>query len=152
MTKRSLLDRDTQQACLNRINKLTPETQPAWGKMDAAQMLAHCAEVTEVMNGSKPLEGTPFLLKLFKGMIRNAVLNEKPYPRNSRTHPQYLIADQRAFEKEKERLVAALTQMANFTEAERRQLSHPLFGPMTDEELGWASYKHLDYHLSQFGV
>lgn len=151
MAKKSLLDQDVQQACLDRINKLTPASQPVWGKMNTAQMLAHCAEVAEVLNG-KPLEGTPFMVKLFKGMIRKMVVNEKPYPQNSRTHPQYVVSDAREFEAEKERMIAALVKLGSFTEAERRQLNHPLFGTMTDEELGWSSYKHLDHHLVQFGV
>lgn len=151
MAKKSLLEKDVQQLCLERINKLTPSSQPAWGKMNAAQMLAHCAEIAEVMNG-KPLVGTPFMVKLFKGMIRKIVVNEVPYQKNARTHPQYLIADARDFEAEKERLIAALVKLGAMTEAERRQLKHELFGPMTDEELGWGSYKHLDHHLVQFGV
>ena len=152
MPQKSLLDQSVQQECLDRINKLSPETQPQWGKMDAAQMLAHCAEVTEVMNGSKPLAGTPFLAKLFKGMIRNAVVNDVPYKQSLRTHPQYLVADQRTFAAEKERLITAMTRFANLTEQERRQFRHPLFGAMNDHELGWGVYKHLNHHLSQFGV
>ena len=119
--------------------------------MNAAQMLSHCAEIQEVMNG-KALVGTPLMAKLFKGMIRNMVVNEKPYARNSRTHPQYVMVDERELGTEKARLLAAMNKMASFSEAERRQLNHPLFGPMTDEELGWGCYKHLDHHLTQFGV
>ena len=29
---------------------------------------------------------------------------------------------------------------------------HPLFGDLTFEEAGWLYYKHLDHHLTQFGV
>ncbi len=29
---------------------------------------------------------------------------------------------------------------------------HPLFGPLSGEEWGALSWKHLDYHLRQFGV
>lgn len=151
MDKKSLLDASVRQDCINRINAMTPEAQPAWGKMDAAQMMAHCAEVQEVLNG-KPLKGTPFFIKLFKGPIRKAVFNDVPYSRNARTHPQYLVVDQRAFDTEKARLIAALEQTGKLTEAERRAIKHPMFGAMTDAELGWGGYKHLDYHLAQFGV
>ena len=151
MPRKNLLSPDIHQECLNRIEKLTPATQPEWGKMNSAQMLAHCAEIQEVFNG-KPLNGTPFIAKLFKGMIRNMVVGDKPYPKNSRTHPQYVMADQRDFDREKNRLLEAMTKTANSTEAERRQYKHPLFGPMTDDELGWSLYKHLNHHLTQFGV
>ncbi len=151
MTRKSLLDETVRQECVNRINQLSSANQPEWGKMDAAQMLAHCAEVQEVLNG-KPLVGTPFIVKLFKGPIRKAVFNDVPYSKNARTHPQYLIADARAFDTEKARLLAALQRTGELTEAERRAINHPMFGTMTDAELGWGAYKHLDYHLAQFGV
>ena len=151
MNKKSLLSPDVHRECIDRIEKLTPATRPAWGTMNAAQMMAHCAEVQEVLNG-KPLENTPLMARLFKGKIRKMVVNEKPYPKNSRTHPQYVVTDERSFEVEKQRLLKAIEHTATMPEAERRRLSHPLFGPMTDEELGWSAYKHLDHHLSQFGV
>src|SRR3970040_1883839 len=59
----SLRDFGTYEACLARIERLAPDTPPRWGRMSVAQMLAHCAEVQQVMNG-KPLEGTPWLLRL----------------------------------------------------------------------------------------
>ena len=151
MIKKNLLNESIHQECLDRINNLTPDTLPGWGKMNSAQMLSHCAEIQEVMTG-KALEGTPWIAKLFKGMIRAMVMSEKPYPKNARTHPQYVMTGERVFEAEKGRLLAALRKLASLTEEERRQLKHSLFGPMSDEDLGWSCYKHLDHHLAQFGV
>jgi hypothetical protein len=148
LIKKNLYSHDVYQLCLARIEKLTLQTRPHWGSMSAAQMLAHCAEILEVANG-KALKHTPFLAKLFKRMIRNMVVNEKPYPKNTRTHPQYKQTVERDFETEKERLLGALAQ---FIEQEDILRKHPLFGAMTVEEKGWSMYKHLDHHLSQFGV
>lgn len=116
--------------------------------MDVAQMLAHCSEVQEVMNG-KPLNGTSFLIKLFKGIIRKMVVSNSPFPRGTKTHPQYLQQSQKDFETEKSRLLKALTDMMEHPD---RELEHPLFGKMTQEEVGWVTYKHLNHHLQQFGV
>ncbi len=74
---------------LERIDGLSPDTQPQWGVMSAGQMLSHCAEIQEVSNG-KALEGTPFIVRLLGGFIRKMVVNDKPYPRSTKTHPQYL--------------------------------------------------------------
>lgn len=146
--KKSLYTPDVYQRCLERIERLTAQTSPQWGSMSAAQMLAHCAEILEVSNG-KPLQKTPFLARLFKGMIRNMVVNEKPYPKNTRTHPQYKQTAERDFDTEKARLLGALAQ---FKEEEGLTKPHPLFGAMSVEEKGWSAYKHLDHHLDQFGV
>jgi len=145
---RSLLDPDTYRECLERIDAVTADTPPQWGSMSAAQMLAHCAEVQEVANG-KDLVGTPFLVKVFARMIRHMVVNDTPYPRNSRTHPQYVQTQEQDFDLEKLRLLAALD---SFVDAGPREGRHPLFGRMTADERGWSCYKHLDHHLSQFGV
>ncbi len=145
---KSLYDHEVYNEILERINKLTPETVPQWGKMNSAQMMAHCAEVMDVANG-KPLEGTPFIVKLFKGYIKKMVVGPKPYPRNTKTHPQYIQAGAIDFEQGKQRLLDAL---ANMKEKEGVEIKHELFGVLTPEEKGWSQYKHLDHHLQQFGV
>ncbi|WP_457652898.1 DUF1569 domain-containing protein [Rhodocaloribacter sp.] len=148
MTKQSLYDPDVYRRTLARIDALTPESRPRWGTMNAAQMPAHCAEIIEVANG-KPLENTPLIARLFKGMIRKMVVGERPYPKSTRTHPQYRQTSDRDFETEKQRLLDALEQ---FKETEGERIPHPLFGEMSAAEKGWAMYKHLDHHLTQFGV
>ncbi len=150
MEKKNLYSSEVYENCLNRIGQLTPETQPQWGTMTAAQMLAHCSEIQAVTNG-KELKNTPFIVKLFRGMIRNMVLSEKPYPKSSKTHPQYKQTTDRAFDAEKKRLLAALAQFADGRE-KTESIEHALFGKMTTDEKGWSMYKHLDHHLTQFGV
>jgi hypothetical protein len=144
----SLLDEVVYENCLERIDSLTPESPPRWGSMSVAQMLAHCAEVQEVMNG-KPLEGTPWLLRLAGPLIKRAVLSRRPYRRGARTHPQYLQTSKKRFEPEKGRLLEAL---AAFRAAGAQGARHPLFGPLSAEEAGWGAFKHVDHHLRQFGA
>ena len=151
MEIKSLFDQDVYNSFTERVHKLTPDTQPQWGEMDVAQMLAHCAEIQEVANGSKPLENTPFYVKLFKGYIRKMVVNDQPYKHGLPTHPQYLQSDKKEFEKEKARFLEALTYFENHSPDEKHP-EHPLFGKMTGQELGWGMYKHHNHHLEQFGV
>lgn len=148
ISKKSLYSDDDYQLCLSRIEKLTPQTQPEWGSMTSSQMLAHCAEILEVSNG-KELANTPLIAKLFKGMIRKMVVNEKPYPKGTGTHPQYKQKEDRDFDVEMVRLLAAL---AEFKSLRGAAIVHPLFGAMTVDEKGWSAFKHLDHHLTQFGV
>jgi len=69
MEKKSLYSREVYEKCQSRIEQLTPETQPQWGTMTAAQMLAHCSEIQEVTNG-KDLKNKSFIVKLLRGIIR----------------------------------------------------------------------------------
>lgn len=58
---KSLAVPEINSECQARIEALTPDTAPLWGKMSAAQMMAHCAEILEVAGG-KEMRGTPRLL------------------------------------------------------------------------------------------
>jgi hypothetical protein len=51
MEMKSLYHQQVYNRVLERIEKITPEATPVWGKMTAAQMMAHCAEVMDVSNG-----------------------------------------------------------------------------------------------------
>jgi len=153
MPNKSLYNTEDYQEIVNRINSLTPETQPEWGSMSVAQMMAHCAEAQEVSNGSRELTGTPLLVRLFfKGMIRKAVMGEKPFKRHLQTHPQYKQTSEKDFANEKGRLLTSITDFVEMDEAKAADINHPIFGTTEREERGWGMYKHLDHHLSQFGV
>ncbi len=148
--KRNLMDTDVQAEIETRIAALSAVTPAKWGKMSAAQMLAHCAEVQDVTNG-KDLSHTPFVIRMFASFIKRAVTSMKPYPTDVRTHPQYVVEEDVDFDEAHARLLTAIRSMAEKL-AGAKDIHHPLFGRLTREEAGWAMYKHLDHHLRQFGV
>ncbi|NND73321.1 MAG: DUF1569 domain-containing protein [Rhodothermales bacterium] len=139
------------ESIIQRVSKIQPDSVAGWGTMSAAQMFAHCAEVQEVLNG-KMLRDTPFFVKLMGPLIKKMVLNSKPYPRRSRTHPQYLQTSEKDFGAEKDRLLESLAHFQEMSATEHAAKVHSLFGNMSMEEKGRAGYKHLDHHLQQFGV
>ena len=91
---------------IERINKLSPDKVPQWGKMSADQMLAHCnvayGFVFTPEKFQKPGPVKKFLLKTF---LKKFVVGEQPYKINSRTSPDFLIQNRRNFEEEKLLLV-----------------------------------------------
>lgn len=44
----NLYQKQTYDSVIDRLNKLTPSSQRLWGKMEVAQMLAHCKEAFKV--------------------------------------------------------------------------------------------------------
>ena len=151
LVKKSLYMSGVYQECIDRIGLLSENTNAQWGVMDAAQMISHCAEVLEVMNG-KELKNTPFIVKLFKPLIRHVVVNDKAYSRSMKTHPQYIQKTERVFEFEKRRFLQAMDDFVKRSPEETNAIMHPLFGKMSMQKKGWSMYKHLDHHLRQFGL
>lgn len=152
MEKKNILEQVNYDEIMERVEKLTPNAQPQWGKMTVAQMLSHVSQAQEVMNGTQTLENIPFYAKLLKGLIKKVVLSEKPYRRSMKTASQYVVTSEQDFEEQKKRIIDALEVFRKQSPEEMDKHSHPLFGKMTPDEKGWSSYKHLDHHLTQFGV
>jgi len=102
---------ETSGAIVERIQKLTPETQPQWGKMTVAQMLAHCNVTYELVfeEGKHPKPGA-FMKFILKSLVKKKVISETPYKQNGQTAPAFLITDERNFEVEKERLIAHINK------------------------------------------
>lgn len=148
---RSLFDKDCFADSLERIDSIAPGTIPAWGKMSAAQMFAHCKEAQLVANGQKEFKPN-FVARLLRRFIMKGVFGPKPYPRSSPTAPQYLVDHAVDFETEKAALLKALTYFHQMSDEEIASVRHGLFGVVPKEDLGWGMYKHLDHHLTQFGV
>lgn len=137
---------------INRINKLTPTSKPNWGKMSAEQMLAHCNVAYEMVYENihpKPNVLKKILLKLF---VKNFVVSEKPYKKSSPTAPQFIIKDSRKFEVEKQRLTDYIIKTQQLGEDFFDGKESHSFGVLTKKEWNNMFSKHLDHHLTQFGV
>lgn len=152
MTFPNIFQKDTVEKLEERIGKINAETVPQWGKMNAGQMMAHVNVAYEMSLEDihkKPGAFQKFMIKLF---AKNAVCGPKPYPKNGRTAPQFLIQNERDFEKEKARLVAYLHQCEQLGEGHFDGKESHSFGPLKLDEWNTMFYKHLDHHLTQFGV
>lgn len=137
---------------IERIEKLEPSSQPSWGKMNVAQMLAHCNVTYEfIYDGIHPkAKGIKkFLLKLF---VKGIVVGDKPYKKNSPTAPEFIVADEKQFEVEKQRLIAYINKTQQLGENFFDKKESHSFGVLSKKEWNTMFAKHLDHHLSQFGV
>ncbi|MES2330661.1 MAG: DUF1569 domain-containing protein [Bacteroidota bacterium] len=139
-------------AVIARINKLTPDTKAQWGKMSVSQMLAHCNVSYEMVYDDihpKPKGILKFILKTF---VKNKVVTDKPYPKNNRTAPQFIIKDEKDFEAEKTRLINYINKTQELGEAYFEGKESHSFGKLTATEWNYMFGKHLNHHLTQFGV
>ncbi|MBE2189369.1 MAG: hypothetical protein IAE98_07855 [Candidatus Kapabacteria bacterium] len=106
------------QEIIARINQLTPTTKAVWGKMSVSQMLAHCNVTYELVYDNKHPQPKGFMKFILKLLVKNTVVNEKPYKHSSQTAPVFIISDEKDFEVEKKRLVDYITKTQQLGEKE----------------------------------
>ena len=61
----SLFESKSNKEILDRINKLDENSQAKWGKMNVAQMLAHCCEPIKVPLEKLTLQKLNLFMKVF---------------------------------------------------------------------------------------
>ena len=136
-----------------RIKKLNSTTQPQWGKMNAGQMLAHCNVPYEMIyeqeKHPKPNAFARFMIKM---IVKNQVVSEKPYPKNGRTAPQFIITENKDFGAEQKRLINYIVKTQELGEGHFDGKESHSLGNLNNTEWNNMFYKHLDHHLTQFGV
>jgi hypothetical protein len=147
----NLFDSADRQALVRRLDGLQPASARQWGKMNSAQMLAHCAVALEVACGERPKKQV-LLGRLLTPFIRSSVLGEKPFVRNSPTDPDFIIADERDFAAERQRLATLIDRFCQRGPDAASGQVHSFFGKLNGDEWGRLMYKHLDHHLRQFGA
>ncbi|PTT04792.1 hypothetical protein DBR27_09235 [Flavobacterium sp. HMWF030] len=149
--KNIFLKKDSTEI-INRINDLKTDSTAVWGSMSVAQMLAHCNVTYEMVYDNIHPKPNGFMRFILKSFIKNGVVNEKPYPKNSRTAPQFIVKGDRDFELEKNRLISYIVQTQELGEKEFEGKESLSFGKLTAKEWNNMFAKHLDHHLTQFGV
>jgi hypothetical protein len=137
---------------IQRIDLLVPTAQPLWGTMNAAQMLAHLNVTYEMIFDDKHPKPGMFMRLILKGLVKKKVVTEVPYTKSSRTAPQFLMTGDKDFDAEKQRLIDYIRKVQELGEAYFDGKESHSFGVLNITEWNVMLYKHLNHHLSQFGV
>lgn len=148
---KTLFEKGTSDDLIGRIDRLQSISERQWGKMDVAQMMAHCSAALDMASG-KLLLPRMFIGRLIGSFVKPLYSNEKPFSKSSPTDPKLVVSDQRDFQKEKDQLKVKVREFQEGGEAKCTRHPHPFFGSLTPYEWGRGMYKHLDHHLRQFGA
>ncbi len=149
----NILTPEGAKTVIDRIKELQPMQQPLWGKMSADQMLAHCNVSYQFVYEQEKFKAPGWFMRfILQTFIKKMVVGDKPYPKNSRTAPDFIISDSRNFEKEKATLIANIERTQQLGEQHFDGLENFSFGRLTSAEWNTLFYKHLDHHLRQFNV
>src|ERR1700686_1766461 len=135
-----------------RMAQLGPESERQWGKMNPAQMLAHCSATFEMAMGK--VSPPRILLGRLLGRLakKSVIVNAIPMRRNAMTEKSCLVTDERDFVVERQGLRESIDRFATGGPGVGTKHPHCFFGPLTPVEWAALMYQHLDHHLRQFGV
>jgi hypothetical protein len=146
----TIFDPTVRSALLARVDQLTPDARPRWGKMNVGQMVSHLDASLRMAAGElvcKPRGGP-----LSFPMLRWLIIYKLPFPKGAPTAPELLaatpaadIAEDRAALRARMEQIAAKGPNGDFPR-------HPAFGVMPGEMWGVLIHRHVDHHLKQFGV
>jgi hypothetical protein len=152
MRMKSLFEPAAVNEITDRMARLRSDSEPQWGKMNVAQMLAHCSAAIGMAEGKV----TPprILLGRVLGPLakKSLIVNGEPMRRNSMTEKSVLVTDERDFKVERQRLRESIDHFASGGPGICTKHPHFFFGPLTPVEWAVLMYQHLDHHLRQFGV
>jgi hypothetical protein len=145
----TFFDPAEQERLLARLEALGPDRPALWGRMDAAQMLAHLSATLRMATGDLPVKAG--LMSLLGRLLKTRILSGGPFRRNVPTDPAFVFLDPRSFAEEKARFLEDFRSLARGPGALGCP-AHPFLGPLTPVEWGLLVHKHLDHHFRQFGV
>ena len=138
------------------LEKLSPATAPAWGKMNAQQMVEHVSAFFKVSTEKikfplvTPEEHLP--------RYREFLLSDKPFRENTKAPADVLPDDPLPLHYPD--LPAAIEKLNQevehffklFQSNGSLRTLHPVFGSLNFEEWVLLHYKHVQHHLRQFGL
>ena len=147
-TMKTIFDKITRDELINRINMLNEDNSPEWGKMNAYQMVKHCAVYENMMLGKMPFKRV-FLGYIFGKMaLRSLIKDESPLKKNMPTVPGFIIKETTGdIATAKKDWIDLIEQYGH---SSNQEITHPFFGKINKEQIGYLVYKHTDHHLKQF--
>ncbi|MFZ1131718.1 MAG: DUF1569 domain-containing protein [Terriglobales bacterium] len=148
---KTLFQQETVDEVISRIDTLQPTSPRQWGKMDVAQMMAHCSVTMDIASG-RLNPPRIFIGRLIAPFFKAIYTNDKPFGKNAPTGKQLVVSDQRDFLREREQLKLKVRRFHEGGEAQCTRHPHPFFGALPPYAWGRGMYKHLDHHLRQFGA
>lgn len=134
---------------IERIQNLSANSTPLWGKMSVDQMCEHCIAAINVAFGKQDLT-ISFPMRLLGRLLKNKAFNSD-FGKNSPTAKEFRITAHSVFEKSRDQLIACVQEFVKGTSV-ITVMHHPFWGKMSYEDWDKLMYRHLDHHLRQFGV
>ena len=136
---------------VRRVKALRPDTERRWGRMSVGQMLWHVNQAMEGALGHIVVDPARPPLPLPRPLLKLLVLNA-PWGKGAPTLKQWIPRDDgHDFASERDRCLRLLEEIASRPIGDAWPDS-PMLGRMRGKDVSRLHAKHLNHHLTQFGV
>lgn len=131
-----------------RLDALTHDRTPQWGKMSAPQMVSHLIEAFRMRSGELSARRMPVPLR---PLVKWVAIYLLPFPKGAPTARELLSRKPSTWDADR-MLLRGLVMGCTEPVAGEPLGDHPLFGKMSAKDWGVLLHKHTEHHLRQFGV
>jgi hypothetical protein len=148
---KTVFDPAIRAELVNRIGLLSDYKNAQWGTMNVKQMVKHCTLWEEMIHNNVKYP-RPFIGHILgRVMLRKEMKDDRYMRKNNPTIPQLKVTTTPVdLAHEKQRWIEYLHAYDHYSHPDH-SFTHPFFGRMTREQIGYHAYKHTDHHLRQFG-
>ncbi len=147
--QKTLWNEIAREELLARVKRLSPETKPLWGKMNATQMVAHMNQWFRLATGE--IEAAPRKMITRFPVVKQFIIYVMPWPKGVPTAKELIIHETGNWVDEVSGFSLRLREFGKL-ESKRDWLPHPAFGQLSPRTWGALGYRHTHHHLRQFGV
>lgn len=144
----SLMKAEDLGSLLERLDRLRPDARPTWGTLDGPRMLCHLADQLRVALGEIPAAPRHSWFTRTIGKLVVVHTGLQPPAGKVQTAPEMLSSKPTNWQGD----LDACKRLAGRVGSGAAHAEHPAFGPLTPKEWAKISWKHMSYHLRQFGV
>jgi hypothetical protein len=144
----TLHDEAARRLLIQRIERLQHDSPRRWGRMSVGQMLWHVNEAMAQAIGQIEIAPERRLMPGF--LIKFMVLN-LPWPKGAPTTAAFVATEQHDFEAERARCLNLIEALAA-RPLDQEWPHNPVFGAISGRDVSRLHAKHLNHHLTQFGV
>ena len=146
----SLWDDAACRLLLERFRRLTADRKPMWGKMNAAQMLAHLNDSLRMAAGELATKPKRLPIRFFP--LKQLIIYAFPFPKGAPTAPELIARLDRAqWDQEAAELPQIIERLVRIPATAAWPI-HPAFGRLSHGGWGALVHKHVSHHFTQFGV
>ena len=148
---KNMFEAETRQEILNRLEKITAQSQRQWGTMTVDQMLWHINRPMAYALGELKLEPAK-VNWLFRVLMKGFVLGKSPFPKErGQTAPGFKATGKYDIETEKKHFKELVALYAK-SQDKKDWPPSLMLGKFNGADWARIDYKHIDHHFRQFGA